>query len=211
MMDEAPQAIEPVALPSEHASTIQKPRWTEELVDQVVTLFKAGRSANQIIRQLGNGLTRSAVIGKLHRMGLTRARVPATLKQPEKAAVPGPSLAPTPSINGRSSIDPERRSVTGRIADSGTVMRMRKRAADRERGTVKPAATSPSTQPSPTELSDRIGITELTSRTCRWPLGDPGTAEFGYCGRNSIEGRPYCPDHHRASVQRPAGAGPAQG
>jgi GcrA cell cycle regulator len=208
-MDEAPQAIETVTVPTEPTSSDRKPRWTEELVDQVVALFKDGRSANQIIRQLGNGLTRSAVIGKLHRMGLTRARVPMTLKQPDKSAMQGPSLAPTPSIMARSSIDPERRSVTGRIADSGTVMRMRKRAADRERGVA--AAPSSLVSAAPADRSDRISITELNHRTCRWPLGDPGAVDFGYCGRTSIEGRPYCPEHHRVSVQRPAGAGPTQG
>jgi GcrA cell cycle regulator len=44
-------------------------------------------------------------------------------------------------------------------------------------------------------LDHRVSILELTEKTCRWPMGDPSSAEFFFCGRPVVEGTPYCADH----------------
>lgn len=39
-------------------------------------------------------------------------------------------------------------------------------------------------------------LLDLTEHTCKWPIGDPLKPGFGFCGRHSIEGSPYCAAHH---------------
>ncbi|WP_339872976.1 GcrA family cell cycle regulator [uncultured Brevundimonas sp.] len=48
--------------------------WTEDRIDRLRTLWLEGHSAARIARELGAGLTRSAVLGKVHRMGLSAGR-----------------------------------------------------------------------------------------------------------------------------------------
>jgi GcrA cell cycle regulator len=43
--------------------------------------------------------------------------------------------------------------------------------------------------------STRCTLMQLTSRTCRWPIGDPRSADFCFCGATSVRGRPYCDFH----------------
>jgi GcrA cell cycle regulator len=38
---------------------------------------------------------------------------------------------------------------------------------------------------------------------CKWPIGDPATAEFTFCGRRSGDEGPYCVEHARLAYQPP--------
>jgi GcrA cell cycle regulator len=40
----------------------------------------------------------------------------------------------------------------------------------------------------------------LTNECCRWPLGDPRGADFGFCGRQKTAGRSYCPHHAKRAT-----------
>ena len=55
--------------------------WTDERVEQLKQLWAEGLSASQIARQLG-GVTRNAVIGKVHRLGLAGRATPARAERP---------------------------------------------------------------------------------------------------------------------------------
>ena len=50
-------------------------------------------------------------------------------------------------------------------------------------------------------LSEGVTIMELRESTCRWPLGDPTTPEFRYCGGRAISGLPYCVHHSQLAYQ----------
>jgi GcrA cell cycle regulator len=41
----------------------------------------------------------------------------------------------------------------------------------------------------------RCTLMQLTSRTCRWPVGDPRKAGFHFCGAVPVQGKPYCEFH----------------
>lgn len=47
-------------------------------------------------------------------------------------------------------------------------------------------------------------ILDLTEHTCKWPIGDPLKPNFGFCGRHSLEGSPYCAAHDVRAHMRPA-------
>ncbi len=153
--------------------------WSSERIEQLRSLWHDGLSASQIAAQLG-GITRNAVIGKAHRLGLTGR--PSPIKN-RPAGVVRRQTAARPR--------PERRPPAPRVTH--TVVSAQPRPQR-----VEPLP--------PAELEDMPGATilTLTDRICKWPIGDPRDADFHFCGRASAEGLPYCADHARRAYQPPA-------
>jgi GcrA cell cycle regulator len=50
-------------------------------------------------------------------------------------------------------------------------------------------------------IEQRKTLLQLSDATCRWPVGDPGSTDFFFCGGNSNEGSPYCSYHSRVAYQ----------
>jgi GcrA cell cycle regulator len=153
--------------------------WTEERVELLRKLWSEGLSASQVAAELGPGITRNAVIGKIHRLGLAeRAK---TAAAPRPRAPRAPRAPSQPRANGHV--------VHGNVA----------------------LAFAPHTQPiarvQPEEevvipMSERVTLMELRESMCRWPMGDPTTPEFRFCGGKSpIGGGPYCAYHARIAYQ----------
>jgi GcrA cell cycle regulator len=165
---------------SEGAMTDTGAGWTDERVDVLRRLWDEGLSASQIAAQLG-GVTRNAVIGKVHRLGLS-GRVKA-------ADSPG---------NGR-------KKPAIREVEADNVVELAA-AAD---PVASPNPLFPETnavvaaQSAPLAVSKRVTIMDLRESMCRWPLGDPTSPEFHYCGDRSITGLPYC-THHAEIAYQPA-------
>jgi GcrA cell cycle regulator len=157
--------------------------WTDERVELLKKLWADGLSASQIAGRLGSGVTRNAVIGKVHRLNLAgRATQPRnTPKQPREPRVNMRPQAPSMPTAGN------------------TVLRTVPRVEHHSRPLPMP-------EPKPLRLVDlpkdgRITILHLSDRTCRWPIGDPGTDEFCFCGHGPREGSPYCEYHARMAYQ----------
>ena len=153
--------------------------WTDERVEQLRKLWMDGLSASQIANTLGDGITRNAVIGKVHRLGLSgRVKAPSQSKPRTRSSAPRASRAP-------------RRS--GGAVHGNTALAYHARAY-----------AQPVTRPIEeivVPMSNPITIMELKEATCRFPLGDPQTPEFRYCGGKSEVGVPYCPFHTRIAYQ----------
>jgi GcrA cell cycle regulator len=49
--------------------------------------------------------------------------------------------------------------------------------------------------------SKRLNLLQLTERTCKWPIGDPATEDFFFCGLPSTPGKPYCETHVSVAFQ----------
>jgi len=153
--------------------------WTDERVELLKKLWADGLSASQIAAQLGN-ITRNAVIGKVHRLGLSgRAKSPSSsVPRPRKPRAASMLRISRPSIRGNTALA---------------------LAYDVE---LEP-------EPEPYDniipLGQRRTLLELNEATCRWPIGDPGHAEFFFCGGNTVTGLPYCAYHSRVAYQ-PAAA-----
>ncbi len=154
--------------------------WTNERVELLRRLWLEGLSASQIANELANGITRNAVIGKVHRLGLS-GRVKASMP-----AMPRPRGKPLRPATPRHSIP----AVRGNTALA-----------------IKAAAME-APEPQPLEdvvipISERVTIMDLKEAMCRWPLGDPTSAEFRFCGAKkpvSATG-PYCAYHSRIAYQ----------
>jgi GcrA cell cycle regulator len=151
--------------------------WSDDRVEQLKKLWEAGLSASQIAAELGN-VTRNAVIGKVHRLGLSgRAKSPAT-------AAPRPRKAPRPAQQMMRVARPVSRGNTA-LAHVFEVE-------------VEP---DPVTFDNVVPISQRRSLLELNEATCHWPVGDPASPDFFFCGGKALNGLPYCAQHSRVAYQ----------
>ncbi len=162
--------------------------WTTERVDLLKKLWSDGLSASQIAGELG-GVTRNAVIGKVHRLGLSgRAKAPAAaqkVRKPVTKPISGSSGSPG-SHHSRGGMTPQ--------SHGATALKMDMSPAPAPEPESRPIAEL-------VPLAQRATILTLTERTCKWPIGDPSTDDFYFCGHNSDPGVPYCQYHCRIAYQ----------
>ncbi len=147
--------------------------WTEDRVEILSKLWAEGLSASQIATKLG-GVTRNAVIGKVHRLGLSgRAK-------PKRKAASKPV-----------------RRKTVRPATA------RKRTQVKRRAAPRPAPTPPPVplEAKPLANGEYATIMTITEHLCKWPLGDPASPDFRFCGRSTDKGEPYCKAHAQLAYQ----------
>jgi GcrA cell cycle regulator len=185
--------------------------WTDERVETLKRMWGEGQSASQIAKELG-GVTRNAVIGKVHRLGLSN-RVGG--KEDEEEATPPLAEPATPRVEPAARPDPApvaaARAEPARPAaapvSNVTPLPVRK--------AIIPAGQPLPPQPSLNEISPealasvrevekrakRLTLMELTERTCKWPIGDPATDDFWFCGLPSLPGKPYCEAHVGVAFQ----------
>ncbi len=174
--------------------------WTEERVETLKKMWAEGQSASQIAKELG-GVTRNAVIGKVHRLGLSNRASGGTAKvvkeKPAAKADAVPKAAPKAKAEA-----PERPAPA-----APTPISARKQ--------IIPAGQPLPPQPSANEISPealasvrevekkamKLSLMELTERTCKWPIGDPATDEFWFCGLPVQQGKPYCKAHVGVAFQ----------
>jgi GcrA cell cycle regulator len=155
--------------------------WTDDRVELLAKLWSEGQSASQIAAVLGGGVTRNAVIGKVHRLGLSgRGKTGAAPAQPRQAK---PTRAPThPMTMAEPAVADGQAEVAEARATPAPVTPWRQEIV-----------AIPETQ--------RVTILELRDTMCRRPLGDPSKPDFGFCGQRSVTGLPYCGAHCQLAYQ----------
>src|SRR5215203_4912901 len=157
--------------------------WTKERIERLKELWGEGLSASQIAAELGEGVSRNAVLGKAHRLGLAQgeAKVASSPRSYKPTRPPDPP--PTEEASAPNDAVP------------APMMPARPLAAQ--------AAELPRREELVVPRSEGVTIMELREAMCRWPLGDPTTPEFQYCGARAVEGLPYC-SHHAQIAYQPA-------
>ncbi len=179
--------------------------WTDERVETLKTMWSEGKSASQIAKELG-GVTRNAVIGKVHRLGLSN-RVGGP-DQPED----GMTQANEPILEEEI---PEPLPEPAPLQPAAAAP-LRPVAKDPVPAVTRPKPNGPlPPQPSASEISAealanlaevakkarRLSLMQLTERTCKWPVGDPATDDFWFCGLSAVPGKPYCETHVAVAFQ----------
>jgi len=154
--------------------------WTNEKVELLRQLWLDGKSASQIAATLGDGVTRNAVIGKVHRLGLS-GRVKAAGSAAPRMRQKSAPRALSPGRSG------------GGFRGNAALAMARDPLIDAEPEILREDVVIP--------MSLRVTIVELKEAMCRWPLGDPTTPEFRYCGIQTVSEGPYCPHHARLAYQ----------
>ena len=176
--------------------------WTDERVELLKKMWGEGQSASQIAKELG-GVTRNAVIGKVHRLGLSN-RASGGGKAASNDTTPPKSSAKTKAAPKS---PPARPTAPAQPASAKAAPPIRKQ--------IVPAGQPLPPQPSANEISPealasvrevekkskKISLMELTERTCKWPIGDPATKDFWFCGLAAMPGKPYCEAHVGVAFQ----------
>lgn len=148
--------------------------WTDEKVKLLVQLWESGQSITQIGKALG--MTRNAVVGKAHRIGLAKRASP--IMRSEKPAQPRVA----PAHGGGHSAHAAAPSPAPRPAPVRV----------KEEHAASPAPAHQGNQLTPAMLA---ALTPATGPRCKWPIGDPKTADFDFCSHVALPGKPYCAAH----------------
>ena len=193
--------------------------WTEERIDRLKKMWQDGATASQIADELG-GVSRNAVIGKAHRLGL-EAR-PSPVKpgdekdhRPAAAAAPAPKPAPAerpapkaaaaaPAAEAPASAQPTRpqrpaSEMQYRSIGPGGFIRQGPGEQQAPIPPAPPRRLVPA-KPSP-EVADKTSLLDLNDRICKWPMGHPGEPDFHFCGSPANPGFPYCVEHCGVAYQ----------
>ena len=185
--------------------------WSDERVAILKKMWLDGNSASEIAKALGN-ITRNAVIGKVHRLGLSnrdtnvskasvtsnkaikgvkRGRPPKINKEPKKRGRPQKIKEPK-DFN-------ETTTEKGKSIDASATTR---RSNDSKLEVVSDLSEETLKDLLKVEMkSKKISLMDLTERTCKWPIGDPATDEFWFCGHEAEPGKPYCKTHISIAFQ----------
>jgi GcrA cell cycle regulator len=200
--------------------------WTDERIERLKTLWTQGMTASQIADELG-GVSRNAVIGKAHRLGLQARPSPVKANEPEEAAPPvktkvakpaaGPKTAPaapaaeakvepqktarvsqTPAPAAPATAAPSPQPQVRSIGPGGFV----RQGPSDQQAPIPPAPPRRlvPAKPSP-EIADKTGLLDLNEKICKWPIGHPGEPDFHFCGRPANPGFPYCVEHCGVAYQ----------
>lgn len=199
--------------------------WTDERIDRLKELWSRGMTASQIADELG-GVSRNAVIGKAHRLGLqsrpspVKANEPAAAAKAEAAPPPAPvedaievsvpKTAPAPEPMDDEDDEP----VAVAPADAPTaappqpVIRsvgpggFLRQTPGEQQSPIPPAPPRRLVPAKPSaEVADKTSLLDLNERICKWPLGHPGEPDFHFCGKPSNPGFPYCVEHCGVAYQ----------
>ncbi|MEP6342073.1 MAG: GcrA family cell cycle regulator [Maricaulaceae bacterium] len=156
--------------------------WTEDRVEILTKLWAEGLSASQIAKQLG-GVTRNAVIGKVHRLGLSGRAKPSRPATRRAAAKPSTPRTRTVKPRASASAKPKTPSIPKIRSATESV----------------PMPTPINAKPLPN--GEFATILTIRDHMCKWPIGDPGDNDFRFCGRRIKEGEPYCEGHCQVAYQ----------
>jgi GcrA cell cycle regulator len=168
--------------------------WSLEQDARLKSLFRQNLSASQIAVELGCGLSRNAVIGRIHRLGLSGKR----------SRLRSSGLAQCAARIGRNSRDDAelKRRIenrqSARQADRPKPKNTRASALDETFGMVADGVIDLPADYSP----DAVTFADLRFYQCRWPMGDPRTAEFLFCGSACADGFVYCNRHARIAYTK---------
>ena len=150
--------------------------WTEERVADLKRLWAEGHSASQIAKQLG-GVTRNAVIGKVHRLGLSGRATPSRpVKRPPRLARPKPQV----------------------IRKNGTTTVVKPAPLP---SVALPEEKAAQLEPQKLPNGDFVTVVNVKDTMCKWPIGDPADPAFSFCGRKAADGSPYCAHHAKMAFQ----------
>ena len=176
--------------------------WTDDRVEVLKKMWGEGKSASQIAKELG-GVTRNAVIGKVHRLGLSNrsgGASPAKAAPKEKA----PAKPKAPEKPKVAATEPEAKSNT--LAPAKIIPRPKLVVTAGQPLPPQPSANEISPEALATvreveKKAKKLSVMELTERTCKWPVGDPATEDFWFCGLPVQQGKPYCEAHVGVAFQ----------
>jgi len=199
--------------------------WTDERIERLKAMWTKGATASQIADELG-GVSRNAVIGKAHRLGLEsrpspvkpgeekeKKAAPRAASAPKAAKPAAPKAAPAAPAAREPAADEPRAGFPGQPAPAKLAEPNIQYRSVGPGGFIRqgPGDTQAPIPPAPprrlvpakpsAEVADKTSLLDLNDRVCRWPMGHPGEPDFHFCGQASNPGYPYCVEHCGVAYQ----------
>ena len=195
--------------------------WTEDRIERLKKMWHEGATASQIADELG-GVSRNAVIGKAHRLGLEQRPSPVKpgdekeVRKPAPAAAAAPPTKAAPRAEATRTATPSPTAASSAPAHpaaphrSGPEIQYRsigpggfvRQGPGEQQAPIPPAPPRRlvPAKPSP-EVADKTSLLDLNDRICKWPIGHPGEPDFHFCGNPANPGFPYCVQHCGVAYQ----------
>ena len=191
--------------------------WTEERIERLKKMWHDGATASQIADELG-GVSRNAVIGKAHRLGLEQRPSPVKPGEEKEAKKPAPAAAPkapasradAPRAAPAAAATPHAAHPAPQQRSGGPEIQYRsigpggfvRQGPGDQQAPIPPAPPRRlvPAKPSP-EVADKTSLLDLNDRICKWPMGHPGEPDFHFCGEQANPGFPYCVAHCGVAYQ----------
>jgi GcrA cell cycle regulator len=198
--------------------------WTDERIERLKKMWHDGATASQIADELG-GVSRNAVIGKAHRLGLEQRPSPVKPGEEKEAKKAAPAAAPaprTPKPEAQAKAAPAApapASSAPAAAAPPTPPPVNRSAPEMQYRSIGPGGfirqgpgdQQPPIPPAPPrrlvpakpspEVADKTSLLDLNDRICKWPIGHPGEPDFHFCGQQANPGFPYCVEHCGVAYQ----------
>jgi GcrA cell cycle regulator len=197
--------------------------WTEERIERLKAMWAQGATASQIADELG-GVSRNAVIGKAHRLGLEARPSPVKPGEEKEHRAPAASAAPAPKPAPAERPAPRAAAAAPAAESAAAPSQPAARTPQRSQQELQYRSIGPGgfirqgpgdqqapippapprrlvpAKPSP-EVADKTSLLDLNDRICKWPMGHPGEPDFHFCGQASNPGFPYCVEHCGVAYQ----------
>lgn len=199
--------------------------WSDERIERLKELWLKGMTASQIADELG-GVSRNAVIGKAHRLGLQSRPSPVKPNEPEAAKQKSRAASPAAGDAGTKSQSPAAARAEARsepkpapAASSASPPAAAPQPPQPQIRSVGPGGflrqgpgdQQPPIPPAPprrlvpakpsAEVADKTSLLDLNEKICKWPIGHPGEPDFHFCGKAANPGFPYCVEHCGVAYQ----------
>jgi len=204
--------------------------WTDERIERLKEMWTRGMTASQIADELG-AVSRNAVIGKAHRLGLQSRPSPVKPNEAAPAAEPVAEAAPpaasvdvpsttTLDVPGEPPFDlDDDDDIEVPAAEAGAEPATKsppqqplarsigpggfeRQMPGEQQAPIPPAPPRRLVPAKPSpEIADKTSLLDLNERICKWPIGHPGEPDFHFCGKQANPGFPYCVEHCGVAYQ----------
>ena len=189
--------------------------WDNATLKKLKSLTGKGLSTSEIGRRLG--MSKNAVVGKLNRLGwnskaggIETKDAPAAKKAPAKSAAPKKAATAKPAAKAPAKAAPKK-TVAVKPTPKKAVPAKKKAEPAPKAAKAKPVAATPASRggKSLTKnlamhqriIQHSLEMANLKPNQCRWPIGDPDSENFHFCGETVFVGKPYCYEHCKQAYQ----------
>lgn len=167
--------------------------WTDKKINELKKLWGKGLTTAEIGKKLN--VSKNAVVGKAHRLGLKSRPSPIKNTAARKTAVAKPS---------KKTVEAPKKKLAPVKAAKAPVAKPAPKASAATKGKAKETPKAPVKAPAAKtkatskkqEVDLMVDITDLKIGMCKWPIGDPRMPNFHFCGKPALDGKPYCPGHY---------------
>lgn len=191
--------------------------WDSNMLKKLKALVGKGLSASEIGKKLE--VSKNAVIGKLNRLGWNAKAVETTEKKSAKTKKDTKEVKTAAKKTAKKSVlktlfskkadkkAVSKKETVKKSADKAVKKNTNAKKADKkavaEKPVIKTASKKTKKDLALHELliQHALQMASLKPNQCRWPIGDPDSDNFHFCGETVFAGKPYCYEHCRQAYQ----------